>query len=35
VNKDIRLIVHKTPGSLLLCYVEHHDKAYDCAERRK
>jgi superfamily I DNA/RNA helicase len=35
VNKDVRLIVHKTPGSLLLCYVDHHDKAYDWAERRK
>jgi hypothetical protein len=35
VNADIRLIVHKTTGSLLLCYVDHHDKAYDWAERRK
>ncbi len=35
VNADIRLIVHKTPGSLLLCYVDHHDKAYGWAERRK
>jgi hypothetical protein len=35
VNSDIRLIVHKTPGSLLLCYIDHHDKAYDWAERRK
>jgi superfamily I DNA/RNA helicase len=35
VNSDIRLIVHKTQGSLLLCYVDHHDKAYDWAERRK
>lgn len=35
VNRDIRLIVHKTDGSLLLCYVDHHDKAYDWAERRK
>jgi len=35
VNADIRLIVHKTPGSLLLCYTDHHDKAYDWAERRK
>ena len=34
-NADIRLIVHKTTGSLLLCYVDHHDKAYDWAERRK
>jgi len=35
VNADIRLIVHRTPGSLLLCYVDHHDKAYAWAERRK
>lgn len=35
VNADIRLIVHRTQGSLLLCYVDHHDKAYDWAERRK
>jgi plasmid maintenance system killer protein len=25
VNRDIRLIVHKTTDSLLLCYVDHHD----------
>ena len=35
VSADIRLIVHKTPGSLLLCYVDHHDKAYDWARRRR
>ena len=35
VSADIRLIIHKTQGSLLLCYVDHHDKAYDWAERRK
>src|SRR6266478_10008263 len=35
VGSDVRLIVHKTPGSLLLCYVDHHKKAYDWAERRK
>jgi mRNA-degrading endonuclease RelE of RelBE toxin-antitoxin system len=35
VSGDIRLIVHKTQGSLLLCYVDHHDKAYDWAERRR
>lgn len=35
VSSDIRLIVHKTASSLLLCYVDHHDKAYDWAERRK
>jgi len=35
VNADIRLIVHSTPGSLLLCYLDHHEKAYGWAERRK
>src|SRR5450432_3952663 len=35
VSSDIRLIVHKSDASLLLCYVGHHDKAYDWAERRK
>lgn len=35
VNADIRLIVHKTAESLLLCYVDHHDKAYAWAERRR
>jgi mRNA-degrading endonuclease RelE of RelBE toxin-antitoxin system len=35
VNIDIRLIVHKTASSLLLCYVDHHDNAYHWAERRK
>ena len=35
VNRDIRLIVHKTADSLLLCYVDHHDKAYQWAERRR
>src|SRR5947208_877473 len=35
VSKDIRLIVHKTQSSLLLCYVDHHDRAYDWAGRRK
>lgn len=35
VSSDIRLIVHKTDTSFLLCYVDHHDKAYKWAERRK
>lgn len=35
VNRDIRIIVHKTASSLLLCYVDHHDAAYAWAERRK
>ena len=35
VNRDIRLIVHKSSSSLLLCYVGHHDDAYKWAQRRK
>src|SRR6185436_14442698 len=35
VNSDIRLVVHRTDTSLLLCYVGHHDRAYAWAERRK
>lgn len=35
VSRDIRIIVHKTDASLLLCYVDHHDKAYAWAERRR
>lgn len=35
VGSDIRLIVHRCESSLLLCYVDHHDKAYEWAERRK
>ena len=35
VSLDIRLIVHRTASSLLLCYVDHHDDAYRWAERRK
>lgn len=35
VNLDLRLIVHRTDTSLLLCYVDHHDDAYSWARRRK
>ncbi len=35
VGRDMRLIVHRTKESLLLCYVGHHDDAYRWAERRK
>ena len=35
VNRDVRMIVHRTAESLLLCYVDHHDRAYHWAERRK
>ena len=35
VNLDIRIIVHRTADRLMLCYVDHHDDAYQWAERRK
>ncbi len=35
VSRDVRMIVHRTGRSLLLCYVDHHDDAYQWAERRK
>lgn len=35
VNLDIRLIVHQSQESLLVCYVDHHDNAYQWARRRK
>src|ERR1700722_3549025 len=35
VSSDVGLIVHRTDTSLLLCYVGHHDNAYQWAERRK
>ncbi len=35
VNQDIRIIVHKTEASFMLAYVDHHDKAYSWADRRR
>ena len=35
VNRDIRIIIHKTASSFLLAYVDHHDQAYTWAERRR
>lgn len=35
VNRDVRVIVHRTRESLLMCYVDHHDNAYRWAEKRK
>ena len=35
VSRDVRMIVHWTQNSLMLCYVDHHDNAYQWAERRK
>ena len=34
-GSDIRVIVHRVDDAILVCYVDHHDKAYDWAERRK
>ena len=35
VNRDVRLVVHKTSNSMLVAYVDHHDDAYAWAERRR
>lgn len=35
VNRDIRLVIHKTQSSFLIAYVDHHDDAYKWAERRR
>lgn len=35
VNRDIRIIIHKTAASFMLAYVDHHDHAYDWASRRR
>jgi mRNA-degrading endonuclease YafQ of YafQ-DinJ toxin-antitoxin module len=35
VNSDLRLIVHRSEESLLLCYTGHHDQAYEWGEKRK
>ncbi len=35
MTRDLRIIVHRTGTSLLLCYVHHHDEAYHWAERRR
>ncbi len=35
VNSDLRIIIHKTESSFLLCHVNHHEEAYNWAMRRK
>ncbi len=35
VNRDLRLILHRTTSAILVAYVGHHDRAYAWAERRK
>ena len=34
-GRDLRIIVHRSASSLLLCYVDHHDQAYRWAERHR
>ncbi|MCG8480978.1 MAG: UvrD-helicase domain-containing protein, partial [Spirochaetales bacterium] len=34
-GRDLRIIVHRTESTLVLCYVDHHDDAYAWAERRR
>ena len=34
-GRDLRIIVHRTSSSFLICYVDHHDQAYCWAERRR
>ncbi len=34
-GRDLRVIVHRTANSFLICYVDHHDQAYRWAERRR
>ena len=35
VNRDIRIIFHRQGDNSTLCYVDHHDDAYNWARRRK
>lgn len=35
VSRDLRIIVHQTQASVMLCYAGHHDDAYRWAERRR
>lgn len=35
VNRDLRLVIHKTAQTFMVCYVAHHDDAYNWAERRR
>ncbi len=35
VNNNIRIIVYKNQSCILLCYVNHHDNAYEWARKRR
>ena len=34
-GRDIRLIVHRSESTFVLCYADHHDKAYAWGQRRR
>ncbi|WCL50756.1 UvrD-helicase domain-containing protein [Leptospira sp. GIMC2001] len=35
INSDLRCVLHKKEDAILVCYIDHHDKAYAWAEKRK
>ena len=35
INRDLRIVVYRDDSRLVLCYVDHHDKAYNWAQKRK
>ena len=35
MNNNIRIIVYKNQSCILLCYVNHHDNAYEWARKRR
>lgn len=35
VSRELRIVVHKAGGSLMIAFIDHHDNAYDWAERRR
>ena len=35
VSRDLRIIIHRTGDSFMLCYVDHHDEAYRWGDRRR
>ena len=34
-SSDVRIVVHRKGGEILVCYADHHDAAYSWAERRR
>ena len=35
VNEEIRIILHKAGGNCVICYIDHHNKAYSWAKNHK